>query len=226
MMMNPRKTAKKNNLMKKIKICGTKIFCIAALGMLLAMLTSCTSLLISDSSNPCLAWKEFSQYISEGNFTAAFDMTQNASVSMPSENDSEYSELLMKAVADSYTYEFVSDTDAFGITAWQTVAITALDMRRLAENAVSGAIEDAKAYAYKNGSYETDEEIAAAVNVKMTELLTSPSDCLSTTVIRVEFSYSDGEWKPVMSDKLYEIISGYSSQANDAISDYLKRMDS
>ena len=200
--------------------------CIAALGIILAMLTSCTSMLVSDSNNPKLAWQEFSQYISQGNFTAAFDMTQNGSVSVDPEDDSEYAELLMKAISDSYTYEFVSDTDVFGVTAWQNIAITSLDMRVLAENAVSGAVKDAEAYAYKNGSYETDEEIAAAVNVKMTELLTSPSDCLSTTVVRVEFSYSDGKWLPVMSDKLYEVISGYSSQAVETIADYLKRNNS
>lgn len=212
--------------MKKSKICGTKILCIAALGIILAMLTSCTSMLVSDSNNPRLAWEEFSKYISDKNFTAAFDMTQNGRILSRSDENSEYEDLLLSAIAESYDYEFVSDTDVFGITAWQTVAITSLDMRAVAENAVVGAVADAKDHAYKNGSYKTDEEVEAAVNAKITELLTSPSDCLSTTVIRVEFSYSDGKWRLVMSDKLYDVISGYSSQVDEAVSDCLKRNNS
>lgn len=221
------RSAKKNNFMEKIiGIRGIKLLCVAALCAVFALLTSCTAMLVSDDNNPKLAWEEFSEYVSEGDFPAAFDMTKNGSISSQSEVDSEYTELLLKAVADSYEYEFVSDTDVFGVTAWQTIKITALDMRELAEKAVKEAVKEAKDYAYKNGSYETDEEIKAAVNSKMTELLTSPGNCLTTTVIRVEFSYSDGKWMPVMSDTLYDAISGYSAYTDKAIADCLKRMNS
>ncbi len=208
-----------------MKICGTKALCIATLSVILVLLTSCTALLVSDVNNPRLAWEQFSEYISDGDFSAAFEMTENSNISPLSDSDSEYINLLLDGMSKSYKYEFVSDTDVFGVTAWQTVAITALDMRILAENAVVGSVEEAKAYAYKNGSYKDDAEITAAVNKKITELLVSSSDCLSTTVVRVEFSYSDGKWKPVMSDTLYDVLSGYASYTDEAISECLKKLN-
>lgn len=208
-----------------MKICGTKTLCIAALSVILVLLTSCTAMLVSDDNNPRLAWEQFSEYISSGDFSAAFDMTENSNISPLSDSDSEYINLLLDGISKSYKYEFVSDTDVFGVTAWQTVSITALDMRILAENAVVGSVEEAKAYAYKNGSYKDDAEITAAVNKKITELLVSSSDCLSTTVVRVEFSYSDGKWKPVMSDTLYNVLSGYASYTDEAISECLKKLN-
>lgn len=209
---------------KTSKIFAVKSVCIAALCTVLLALTSCT-FLMSENNNPRTAWKKFSEYISQGNLSAAFDMTQNGSISLQSADGSENAELIIKSIADSYSYEFMLDTKAFGLSASQEISITALDMRKLAEKAVVGAVEDAKEYAHKNGSYKTDEEVNAAVNTKIRELLTSPSDCLSTTVINVEFLYIDGQWKPVMSDELYQVLSGYSSETEAAVSECIRKIN-
>ena len=209
--------------MKKTgKFLAVKLLCIAALCTVLLMLTSCT-VFMSATNNPKTAWENFSEQISQGNFTAAFAMTQNGSIS--SQTGSENADSIMKSIAECYSYEFISDTKSFGLSAVQEISITSLDMRKLAEKAVVGAVEDAKEYAHKNGSYKTDEEVNAAVNVKIAELLTSPSDCLSNAVISVFFIYIDGEWKPVMSDELYQALSGYSSEVEETVSDCIRKMN-
>ena len=205
--------------MKKISI--NRVIYIAALCGVLFLLASCTSMLVSDSSNPRLTWQKFSEYISDGDYESAFGMTGNASLSVESNvSESDTSVLIMKKLSECYEYKFVSDTDVTGVTASQNVEITTIDMRKLAEAAVSRSVESAKDHAYKNGSYKTDEEVEAAVNAKIAELLDSPEEFLVKVRIKAEFSYKGGEWVLMMNDELYDAVTGYSRYADEAVAEY------
>lgn len=212
--------------MKK-SICKSSLSKTVCLGFafgVLMLLTACTSLLVNNECNPRLSWQKFFGYISDGDYSAAFEMTGNSfSDEVTSNSDLELDNVFMQKLSECFDYEFVSDTDVMGVTAWQTVKITNLDMRKLAEKAVNLAVEDAKTYAYKNGSYKTDEEILAAVRNNLIELLPNvDEDCLTTVSLRVKFCYRKGDWSPVIDDELYDIISGYSKHVDEAISEYLE----
>lgn len=188
------------------------------------LLTACTSLLVNNECNPCLSWQKFFGYISDGDYSAAFEMTGNSfSDNLTSESDLELNNMFVKKLSECCDYEFVSDTDVMGVTAWQTIKITALDMRKLAKKALNLAVEDAKSYAYKNGSYKTDEEIFAAVRNNLIQLLPNvDEDCLTTVQLRVKFCYRNGDWAPVIDEELYDVISGYSKHVDETISEYLE----
>lgn len=203
----------------KFKVLLKKSACISVALCALAMLSACASLFISDECNPQLTLQRFFEYISNSDYSAAFEMTGNSIDNNVSLSDSELNDVFIRKLSECCDYKLVSDTDAMGLTAWQTVEITTLDMRAVAEKAVDKAVEDAKSHAYKNGSYKTDEEISEAVRNNLIELLPNVGeDCLSTVRLRLKFCYKKGDWNLVMDDDLYDALNGYSKYVDYTVS--------
>lgn len=208
--------------MKKINF-ALKLLLSAALSGLILVMVSCTSMLVSDTNNPQLTWNSFSEHISKNDMKSAFEMSANADIS-EALSKSDFTALLKKNIADCYSFKYTADTDVLGVAAWQEMDITFLDVRKLAGQGIVLTVKQAEEHNRKLGSYKSDAEIKAAVYENLNAIIISPSDYINTEHIRVEFNYSDGVWKPVITDQLYDILSGYVRQADKAIDDGVEEL--
>lgn len=218
----------KNNrkIVASAAVCIKAVCAVFALTAL-ALLASCTDLLVSEECNPRFTWEKFAGCISDGDYSAAFELTGGAvsssdiSALTVSNSDGKLDSAFLKSFSRCFSYEYVSETDVEGVTAWQTVKVTSFDVRKLVDAAVENSVKDAGENAYINGSYKTDEEVYAAICATVTNLLPKvEKDCLTVAEIRVKFRYRNGDWAIVMNDELYDAVSGYSRHIDEAMATY------
>ncbi len=200
--------------------------CAAVLILTAAAVTSCSARL-TDDNNPTVAWQEFCGYISDGDLRSAVEMTGNTLSVSSADLDDEIEGQLQSLILKSVSVRSLSDAEVSGFSAHQKVEITHLDMRLLTQKALAGIMRETKDYEWKNGSYKTDEEIAEAVkNSLISQLKGDFEDCMVTEEITVEFRYKDDKWIPVMSDELYNALTGYASEVSDFVDGFFEKYQS
>ena len=85
-----------------------------------------------------------------------------------------------------------------------------------------GTIYSIKRFMGRRYDETTAEERAAVPYETCDQLNGDLSDCLVTDVIKVEFRYKDGKWRPVMSKALYSAITGNAAEASGSVDRFFK----
>ena len=195
------------------KILKCLLLSVSAL-LITGILASCKSMFVTGDNNPSVALREFCGYISDGDYKAAFDFARCSTDVSPSDPADTVEEALFTRTMESVSIRPASEPEVKGVSAWQTVEITHLDLRLAVRKLLSGVMEETGAYEWEHGSYRTDEEILQAVSESLIRQLDGElDDCMITETVRLKYRYRDGRWSPVMTKELYNALTGYASEA-------------
>lgn len=191
------------------------------------LITACSKMFVHEDNNPDMVWAEFCRYISDGDYRSAIELTGNCIDVSSSNLDDSVEGLMLDTLAANIDMNVISELEINGTGAWQSVEITHLDMNLLMQKVLSGVMKETSDYEWNHGSYKTDKKIAEAVKSSLSNQLSGDlSDCLVTDVVKVEFRYRDGKWKPVMSKELYCAITGNAAEASGCVDSFFKEYDS
>ena len=184
---------------------------------------SCSDMYVKEDNSPTTAWQEFCRYISDGDLKSAIEMTGNTMDVSSSDFENEVEGRMVALLYENISIRTVSDVDVKGVKAWQTVEISNIDLRLMIKKALAGIMEETSAYEWEHGSYKTDEQVVEAVNQSLlTQMNNGFDDCITTEKIRVEFRYKDGKWTPVMTEGLYNALTGYASETSECVDSFFK----
>lgn len=188
-----------------------------------AVITACSRMYVSADNSPAAAWHEFCGYVSDGDFKAAVEMTGNSIDTAPDDLDGSLEGLILTRLSEYFRADVISQPRINGTGAWQSVRIHHLDMSFVMKKALAGVMKETGDYEWNHGSYKTDGEISDAVKESLHNQLSGDlNDCLVTDVIKVEFRYKDGKWRPVMSDALYNALTGNTSGAYEGVEQFFE----
>ena len=185
------------------------------------LITACSKMFVYEDNNPTVAWEEFCGYISDGDYRGAIELTGNYIEDSSDTLDDGVEGLMLTKLAENIDMRVITEPKVNGTGAWQSVRITHIDMSLLMQKVLNGVMRETTDYEWNHGSYKTDKKIAEAVKASLSNQLSGDlSDCLVTDVVKVEFRYKDGKWKPVMNKALYNAITGNASEAAASVDSF------
>ena len=187
------------------------------------LITACSKMFVHEDNNPTVAWAEFCEYLSEGDYRAAIEQTGNYIEVSSSNLDDSVEGLMLTKLAENIDMHVIMEPKINGTGAWQSVKITHLDMSLLMNKVLSGVMKETADYEWNHGSYKNDKKISDAVKASLSNQVSGDlSDCLVTEVLKVEFRYKDGKWMPVMSNALYYAITGNAAEASETVDSFFE----
>lgn len=187
------------------------------------LITACSKMFVHEDNNPTVAWEQFCEYLSQGDYRAAIEMTGNSIEVTSDDFDDSVEGLMLTTITESIDTDVIMEPRINGTGAWQSVKITHIDMDLLMQKVLSGVMKETRDYEWNHGSYKNDKKISEAVRTSLSNQLNGDlSDCLVTDVIKVEFRYKDGKWRPVMSKALYSAITGNAAEASGSVDRFFK----
>lgn len=191
------------------------------------LITACSKMFVHEDNNPTVAWAEFCDYLSDGDYRSAIELTGNYIEVSSSNLDDSVEGIVLTKLAENIDMRVITEPKINGTGAWQSVKITHLDMSLLMNKVLSGVMKETTDYEWNHGSYKNDKKISEAVKASLSNQLSGDlSDCLVTDVIKVEFRYKDGKWRPVMTNALYNAITGNAADASESVDSFFKEYDS
>lgn len=216
----------RNNLLRRTARLTKQIGIALLLSAVCLLLTACARTNIRADDNPTVAWEEFCGYLSDGDYRAAIELTDNRLEVGKDDTDDSVEGLMLTTVAESLRAAVIMEPKINGSSAWQSVRLHHLDLALVMQKAIDGIMRETADEEWRHGSYRDDEAIDNAVKDSLCRQLDGDlSDCMVTDVIKVEFRYSDGRWRPVMSSALYSAITGNAAGASGCAERFFREYD-
>ena len=216
----------RNNLLRRTARLTKQIGIALLLSAVCLLLTACARTNIRADDTPTVAWKEFCGYLSDGDYRAAIELTGNRLEVGKDDTDDSVEGLMLTTVAESLRAAVIMEPKINGSSAWQSVRLHHLDLALVMQKALDGIMRETADEEWHHGSYRGDEAIDNAVKDSLCRQLDGDlSDCMVTDVIKVEFRYSDGRWRPVMSSALYSAITGNAAGASGCAERFFREYD-
>ena len=216
----------RNNLLRRTARLTKQIGIALLLSAVCLLLTACARTNIRADDNPTVAWEEFCGYLSDGDYRAAIELTGNRLEVGKDDTDDCVKGLMLTTVAESLRAAVIMEPKINGSSAWQSVRLHHLDLALVMQKALDGIMRETADEEWHHGSYRDDEAIDNAVKDSLCRQLDGDlSDCMVTDVIKVEFRYSDGRWRPVMSSALYSAITGNAAGASGCAERFFREYD-
>ena len=194
---------------------------IAAAACITLLFASCKRMYITEDNNPTVALNTFCGFVSDGDYKAAFEFTGSAVDISPSDLKNSMEGVILSKIIQSVSITPLSEPEVSGRSAWQSVEMTHLDLRLAVRKMLAGVMEETSAYEWKHGSYKTRQEVADAVYESFRAQLDGDlSDCTVTETIKITYRYKNGVWTPVMTEPLYQALTGYASEAAESVDEF------
>lgn len=216
----------RNNLLRRTARLTKQIGIALLLSAVCLLLTACARTNIRADDNPTVAWEEFCGCLSDGDYRAAIELTGNRLEVGKDDTDDSVEGLMLTTVAESLRAAVIMEPKINGSSAWQSVRLHHLDLALVMQKALDGIMRETADEEWRHGSYRDDEAIDNAVKDSLCRQLDGDlSDCMVTDVIKVEFRYRDGRWRPVMSSALYSAITGNAAGASGCAERFFREYD-
>ena len=216
----------RNNLLRRTARLTKQIGIALLLSAVCLLLTACARTNIRADDNPTVAWEEFCGCLSDGDYRAAIELTGDRLEVGKDDTDDCVEGLMLTTVAESLRAAVIMEPKINGSSAWQSVRLHHLDLALVMQKAIDGIMRETADEEWRHGSYRDDEAIDNAVKDSLCRQLDGDlSDCMVTDVIKVEFRYSDGRWRPVMSSALYSAITGNAAGASGCAERFFREYD-
>lgn len=173
---------------------------------------------VHEDNNPTIVWEQFCEYLAEGDYRSAIELTGNRLEETSDDFDDSIEGLMITKISESFDANVIMEPKINGTGAWQSVKITHIDMNLLMQKLLAGIMKETTDYEWNHGSYKNNKKISEAVRTSLSNQLNDDlSDCLVTDVIKVEFRYKDGKWILVMSKALYNAITGNATESSESV---------
>ena len=216
----------RNNLLRRTARLTKQIGIALLLSAVCLLLTACARTNIRADDNPTVAWEEFCGCLSDGDYRAAIELTGDRLEVGKDDTDDCVEGLMLTTVAESLRAAVIMEPKINGSSAWQSVRLHHLDLALVMQKAIDGIMRETADEEWRHGAYRDDEAIDNAVKDSLCRQLDGDlSDCMVTDVIKVEFRYSDGRWRPVMSSALYSAITGNAAGASGCAERFFREYD-
>ena len=195
----------------------------AAAAILAVVVTSCVRNYATEGNHPADTLAQFLEYVSDGDLSSVMKMT-GTETDVSSSDSGRVEKRLLEVITQNTSVTGYQELRIEGKRAWTTLGILHPDAALIMRQAVPGVIEETKEYEWKHGSYKTDEEISQAIEESLLRQLEGNLiNTMITDRIRVEFRFTeDKKWVLVMSDELFNALTGNLSQAGESIDGYFE----
>ena len=102
------------------------------------LITACSKMFVHEDNNPTVAWEQFCEYLSQGDYRAAIEMTGNSIEVTSDDFDDSVEGLMLTTITESIDTDVIMEPRINGTGAWQSVKITHIDMDLLMQKVLSG----------------------------------------------------------------------------------------
>ncbi len=168
---------------------------------------------LTELPNPAESAEMFFEHLDNEEYSQADDMIFNYTTlgMVPVDDvDDPLMQIFYRELVAHRKITPIMEPKVTGKTAVMTVQVSSLDLRKvyapLSEN-VKAIIYDMR---FDGQAVDSSEEILAITTDELSKIITDNKDLITTGIFAVEFTYTGGEWKLIISDELYSALIGYS----------------
>jgi len=182
---------------------------------------------VTDDNNPELVLQQFVDFVSSGDIESAIEMTGATTDLSDAVSGSDFSgsaeAKIIQSVFLNIKIQECSSINVDGKKAWVDIILVHPDAGLIIKKALEGVMQETHDYEWKNGSYKNEEQISQAVRESLSGHIGDElKKTMITEKIRVQFRFHSGKWEMLMTDELYDALTGGISKATESVDEFFK----